>query len=79
MNPFHFLIEIMPFVIPIAIVGIIFGSITSIVKSRHQRQMTQTKATMNDEETKIMQDLYKSLQRMEKRVEALETIIINKK
>lgn len=78
MNPFQFLIEMMPYVIPIAIVGIIFGSITSIVKAR-----TEAKAKggngLTEEEARIMQDLHNSLSKMEKRIEALETIIINKK
>lgn len=78
MNPFTFLIEMMPYVIPIAIVGIIFGSITSIVKSRAEAK-AKGGAGLSDEETRIMQDLHQSLQKMEKRVEALETIIINKK
>ncbi|EDY85039.1 hypothetical protein VDG1235_4673 [Verrucomicrobiia bacterium DG1235] len=78
MNPFHFLIEMMPFVIPIAIVGIVFGSITSIVKSRHEKSAREGNG-LSEEESRIMKDLYNSLQKMEKRVEALETIIINKK
>lgn len=78
MNPFVFIIEIMPYVIPIAILGIIFGSITSIVKSRNESR-AKNGAGLSDEETRIMQELYTSLQKMEKRIEALETIIINKK
>lgn len=78
MNPFQFLIEMMPYVIPIAIVGIIFGSITSIVKARADARARGGNG-LNEEETRIMQDLHQSLSKMEKRVEALETIIINKK
>jgi len=78
MNPFNFLVEIMPYVIPIAIVGIVFGSITSIVKARAEAK-SKGGAGLSEEETRIMQDLHQSLQKMEKRVEALETIIINKK
>lgn len=78
MNPFQFLVQLMPFVVPIAIVGIIFGSITAIVKAR-QEHKAKHGAGLSDEEARIMQDLHQSLQRMEKRVEALETIIINKK
>ena len=78
MNPFSFLLEMMPFVIPIAIVGIIFGSITSIVKAKTEAK-AKGGAGLSEEEARIMQDLHQSLQKMEKRVEALETIIINKK
>ncbi len=78
MNPFTFLIEMMPYVIPIAIVGIIFGSITSIVKARTEAKSKYGNG-LSEEETRIMQELHKSLGKMEKRVEALETIIINKK
>ena len=78
MNPFHFLIELMPYVVAIAIVGIIFGSITAIVKSRQENRGKHS-AELSDEETRIMRELHQSLHRMEKRIEALETIIINKK
>lgn len=78
MNPFQFLIEMMPYVIPIAIVGIIFGSITSIVKAKAEAK-GKDGSGLSEEETRIMQDLHQSLSKMEKRVEALETIIINKK
>lgn len=64
--------EILVFMIPI--VAIICGTIISLSKSKQKHG-----ATLNEEETRIMQDLYKSLEKMEKRVEALETIIINKK
>lgn len=78
MNPFHFLVQMMPYIVPIAIVGIVFGSITAIVKAR-QENKAKHGAGLSEEEARIMQDLHQSLQRMEKRVEALETIIINKK
>lgn len=78
MNPFSFLLEIMPFVIPIAIVGIIFGSITSIVKAKSEAK-AKGGAALNEEEARIMKEIHTSLEKMEKRVEALETIIISKK
>lgn len=78
MNPFQFLVEIMPYVIPIAIVSIIFGSITSIAKSKAEAK-AKGGAGLSEEDARIMQELHQSLQKMEKRVEALETIIINKK
>lgn len=78
MNPFDFILEIMPYVIPIAIVGIIFGSITTIVKSRHEHR-AKRESVLDDDETRIMQEIHKSLGKLEKRIEALETIIINRK
>lgn len=78
MNPFHFLIQVMPYLVPIAIVGIVFGSITAIVKSRHERK-AKNGGNLTEEETRIMQEIHQSLNRMEQRVEALETIIINRK
>jgi phage shock protein B len=78
MNPFTFLIQMMPFIIPIAIVGIIFGSITTIVKARAEAKAKGGNG-LSEEETRIMRELHQSLNKMEKRVEALETIIINKK
>ena len=77
MNPFHFLVDMMPFVLPIAIVAIIFGSITSMVKAKAEAKAKGGQG-LSEEDARIMQDLHKSLQKMEKRVEALETIIINK-
>ena len=78
MNPFSFLIEIMPYVVPIAIVGIVFSSITAIVKSRHDKRAKEA-GSLNDEEARIMQEIHQSLSKMEKRIDALETIIINRK
>lgn len=78
MNPFQFVLEAMPYIVPIAIISIIFGSITAISKARNERK-AKMGTTLTEEENKMMQDLYRSLQKMEKRVEALETIIINKK
>ena len=37
------------------------------------------KSVLSEEETRIMQQIHQSLNKMEQRVEALETIIINRK
>lgn len=69
-------VEILIFLIPI--VAIICGTIISLTKNKREHQRTQG-SMMSEEETRIMQELHQSLNKMEKRVEALETIIINKK
>jgi len=78
MNPFTFVLEAMPYVVPIAIVAIIFGSIASVSIAKHGSK-AKARAALSEEETKTMQELYRSLNKMEKRIEALETIIISKK
>lgn len=67
-----------PFVFVIVIIAIVFGSIVSIVKSGREHK-SKHGASLSEEETRIMQEIHQSLQKMEQRVEALETIIINKK
>lgn len=67
-----------PYIFVIVLVAIVFGSITSMVQSSQKRKGKKNTA-LSDEETKIMQEIHQSLIKMEKRVEALETIIINKK
>ncbi len=67
-----------PYIFVIVLVAIVFGSITSVVQAAIKRKSKKT-ANLSDEENKIMQEIHKSLIEMEKRVEALETIIINKK
>ncbi|MCH6256071.1 phage shock protein B [Puniceicoccaceae bacterium K14] len=59
-------------------IPIICGTILALVKQFHQRQGKMS-SQLNSEESKIMHDLYKGLERMEKRIDALETIIIDKK
>jgi phage shock protein B len=68
--------EVLIFLIPI--VPIICGTIISLTKSKREHKRTHG-SSLNEEETRIMQELHQSLSKMEKRVEALETIIINKK
>ena len=64
------------FLIPI--VAIICGTIVTLAKNS-QTHKVKHGANLSDEEAKIMQGIHQSLDKMEKRVEALETIIINKK
>jgi len=74
---------------PVYIVGIVFGSlifalaiiggtILAAIKTRHggiSRQSRKNEA----EEAKMMQEIFRGLSRMEKRVEALETILMDHK
>lgn len=67
-----------PFVFVIIIVSIVFGSIVSIAKS-DKKSKNKRGADLSQDETRIMQEIHQSLGKMEKRIEALETIIINRK
>ena len=58
-----------PFVFAIVIVAIVFGSIVTLVKSGRENRAKRHPG-LNDEETRIMQEIHQSLQKMEKRVEA---------
>ena len=74
---------------PVYIVGIVFGSlifalaiiggtILAAIKTRNggiSRQSRKNEA----EEAKMMQEIFRGLSRMEKRVEALETILMDRK
>ncbi|MBC2605891.1 hypothetical protein [Pelagicoccus albus] len=68
--------EVLIFLIPI--VAIICGTIISLTKNAREHK-SKNGAQLSEEETRIMQELHQSLHKMEKRIEALETIIINKK
>ena len=72
---------------PVFIVGIVFGSlvlslaivggtILAIVRGR-QRGWSRKSRGAAAEDDKMMQDIYQGLLRMEKRVEALETILMD--
>lgn len=72
---------------PVYIVGIVFGSlvlalailggtILAIMRARHgglSRKSRKNEA----EEAKLMQEIFRGLSRMEKRVDALETILMD--
>ena len=74
---------------PVYIVGIVFGSlilalaivggtILAAIRARHggiSRQSRKNEA----EEARMMQEIFRGLSRMEKRVEALETILMDHK
>ncbi len=55
----------------VAIVGTIFIWALKILKGGSSRQSKQ----LHEEETRIIQQIYQGLSRMEERVEALETIL----
>jgi phage shock protein B len=73
--------------IPVYIVGIVFGSlilalviiigtVLAVIRSRHggiSRQRRKNEA----EEARMMQEIFRGLSRMEKRVDALETILLD--
>jgi len=72
---------------PVFIVGIVFGSfvlalaivggtILAIVRGRRQGWSRKSRET-EAEDARLMQDIYQGLARMEKRVEALETILMD--
>jgi len=58
-----------------AVVGGIFIKALKIWKGVSPEQSQQLRA----EETRLMQELYQGLSRMEERVEALETILLDRK
>jgi len=70
----------------VVIVAIVFGSIVSmagllcgtvlvIVRMRHSG-LSNASRTANKEEATMIQEIYQGLDRMEKRIEALETILM---
>jgi len=74
---------------PVFIVGIVFGSlilaltiiagtILAMIKSRHGGISRQSRKDAA-EEAKMMQKIFQGLSRMEKRVESLETILMDQK
>ena len=74
---------------PACIVGMIFGGFililliicgTILALIRTRRGGISRKSRKNEaEETKIMQEIFRGLSRMESRVEALETILMDQK
>lgn len=59
-------------------IPVICSTILKLVKQFHERQ-NQMSSKLDGEESEIMHELYKGLDRMEKRIDALETIIMDKK
>ncbi len=73
-----------PYLIPVAIVFIVIGiptiCVTAIVLAKMGgRKHRRKEASLEVEETKVMQEIHQGLTKLEKRIEALETIIIDKK
>jgi len=62
----------------VLIFGILAGTILTIIKMRHGGVSRKSRQRY-DEETKMIQEIYHSLSKMEKRVESLETILMEGK
>lgn len=58
----------------LALLGGVAVVITKIIKGPKAKNADQT----SEEEARLIQDLHKGLERMEKRIEALETILLEK-
>jgi len=62
----------------VLIFGILAGTILTIIKMRHGG-VSRKGRKRYDEETKMIQEIYHNLSNMEKRVESLETILMEGK
>ena len=58
----------------IALAILICGTILIIVKTRSNRSSS---GAADSEETKIIQEIYQSLEKLEERIESLETILMD--
>lgn len=61
-------------VLVLAMLGVVAVAIVKIIKSPRTRSQDET----SEEEARLIQDLHKGLERMEQRIEALETILLEK-
>lgn len=61
------------FLVPVAIVAILFVAFPAVLL-HYQTELRKTKSISTDDE-RLMDDLWKTAQRLERRVEALETIL----
>lgn len=59
----------------VALAALICGTILIILKTRSR---TQTTGAGDQDEAKIIQEIYQGLDRMEERIESLETILMDK-
>ena len=66
---------IMIFSIPLA--GVLGGILLAIIKMLKAAPSAEDRK-LDEEEARMMQEIYKGLENMEKRVEALETIILER-
>jgi phage shock protein B len=57
---------------------VLFTFVLKLNKQKHE-QKTSKGVDLDQEETKTLNDLHRGLERMEKRIEALETIIMEKR
>lgn len=71
---------------PVQIVGIVFGTILIIVVVQSLASILRAfikrsnqKPAIGSEEAHLLQDIYQGLKKMEKRIDALETILLRKK
>ena len=62
----------------VLIIGILAGTTLMIIKMRHGGVSRKSRQRY-DEETKMIQEIYHNLSNMEKRVESLETILMEGK
>lgn len=60
----------------LTLVALICGTILTLVKMRHSGFSKSSRQSRN-EETKMIQEIYKGLTKMEQRIESLETILMD--
>ncbi len=60
----------------VTMAGLLCGTALVIIRMRHSG-LTNSKRAGNKQETAIIQELYQGLEGMEKRIEALETILMD--
>lgn len=59
----------------LALVAIVCGTVLTIIKARNSR-ITEGKS--KSEEAMVIQEIYQGLSKMEKRIESLETILMDR-
>jgi phage shock protein B len=74
-SPFIFVLGILFIVVGIPVIS---GTLLSYHKEKNKMNATRGNE-LDKEETELLNDLHKSLERMEKRIEALETILMDKR
>ena len=60
----------------VTLAGLLCGTVLVIIRMRHSGLSSSTHAS-NKQEAAIIQEIYQGLERMEKRIEALETILMD--
>jgi len=58
----------------LALASLICGTVLMVIKTRSSRIM---QGTSSSEEAEIIQEIYRGLDKMEKRIESLETILMD--